>query len=397
MTSQLDALLQDAIGALRKHFNMEVAFISQFKAGERIFRYVDSLPSFQPISVGDANPLEDSYCQRVVDGRLPGLIQNAQENCEALTLEATRALPVGAHLSAPIRIEGDQVFGTLCCFSRTPDRSLQDSDLQTLRLYADFVGRAMRSSLAQERAAQVVYERIKDVLEKESFSIVYQPIFHTGWRQVIGFEALTRFTVEPVRTPDLWFKEAAMVGLQQQLEMAVIARALRDFHLFPQDVYLAFNVSPATIVAADFAALFQDHPLDRIVLEVTEHASIDDYSGLEQQLGPMRHKGLRLAVDDVGAGYANFRHILKLMPDFLKVDASLISQIDKKLGAKALVAAVVRFTQEAGGVVVAEGVETAEELQVLTDLEIHHAQGYLLGRPDTLAQLETLGSSIPIP
>ncbi len=397
MTSQLDALLQDAIGALRKHFNMEVAFISQFKAGDRIFRYVDSLPSFQPICVGNANPLEDSYCQRVVDGRLPGLIQNAQENPEALTLEATRALPVGAHLSAPIRIEGDQVFGTLCCFSRTPDRSLQDADLQTLRLYADFVGRAMRGSLAQERAAQVIYERIKDVLEKESFRLVYQPIFHTGWRQVIGFEALTRFTVEPVRTPDLWFKEAAEVGLQQQLEMAVIARALRDFDQFPPDVYLAFNVSPATIVAPDFAALFQHHPLDRIVLEVTEHASIDDYSGLEQQLGPMREKGLRLAVDDVGAGYANFRHILKLRPDFLKVDASLISQIDKKLGAKALVAAVVRFTQEAGGAVVAEGVETAEELQVLTDLEIHHAQGYLLGRPDTLAQFETLGMSIPIP
>lgn len=397
MSSQLDALLQDAIGALRKHFNMEVAFISQFKAGKRIFRYVDSQPSFQPIVVGGANPLEDSYCQRVVDGRLPGLIQNAQENCEALTLEATRALPVGAHLSAPIRIEGDQVFGTLCCFSREPDRSLHDSDLQTLRLYADFVGRAMRGSLAQERAAQAIYDRIKDVLEQESFNIVYQPIFHTGWRQAVGFEALTRFTAEPVRTPDLWFKEAAVVGLQQLLEMAVIAKALRDFDHFSPDDYLAFNVSPETIVAPAFAELFQGFPLDRIVLEVTEHASIDDYSGLEQQLGPMREKGLRLAVDDVGAGYANFRHILKLRPDFIKVDASLISQIDKKLGAKALVAAVVRFTQEAGGTVVAEGVETAEELQVLTDLEIHHAQGYLLGRPAALDRLEVLRSSIPIP
>lgn len=396
MNSQLDAILQDAIGALRKHFNMEVAFISQFKAGERIFRYVDALPSFQPISVGDANPLEDSYCQRVVDGRLPGLIHNARENCEAMTLEATEALPVGAHLSAPIRVEGDQVFGTLCCFSRSPDRSLQDSDLQTLRLYADFVGRALRGSLAQERAAQAIYQRIRDVLEKESFKIVYQPIFHTGWRQAIGFEALTRFTAEPVRTPDIWFKEAAVVDLQPQLETAVIDKALREFHQFAPDVYLSFNVSPATITAPAFTGLFEGYPLDRIVLEVTEHALIEDYSSLEQQLGPLRANGLRLAVDDMGAGYANFRHVLKLKPDFIKIDASLISQIDKKLGAKALVAAVVRFTQEAGGVVVAEGVETAEELQALTDLEIHHAQGYLLGRPDALERLELLSASIPI-
>lgn len=396
MNSQLDALLQDAIGALRKHFNMEVAFISQFKAGERIFRYVDAQPEFQPIAVGDSNPLEDSYCQRVVDGRLPGLIPDAQENCEALSLEATRALPVGAHLSAPIRVEGDQVFGTLCCFSRTADKSLQDSDLQTLRLYADFVGRAMRGSLAQERAAQEIYNRIKDTLAHDAFNIVYQPIFHTGWRQAIGFEALTRFTVEPVRTPDLWFKEAALVGLQQQLELAVIAKALRDFDRFPPDVYLAFNVSPQTIVSQAFVDTFEGYPLERIVIEVTEHASIEDYSGLEQQLGPMRAMGLRLAVDDVGAGYANFRHILKLKPDFIKIDASLISQIDKKLGAKALVAAVVRFTQEAGGAVVAEGVETAQELEVLTGLEINHAQGYLLGRPDALDRLSVLSSSIPI-
>lgn len=395
MNTQLDALLQDAIGALRKHFKMEVAFISQFKAGQRVFRYVDAMPEFQPITVGGSNPLEDSYCQRVVDGRLPGLIPNAQENCEALTLEATLALSVGAHMSAPIRVEGDQVFGTLCCFSRTPDLSLQDSDLQTLRLYADFVGRAMRGSLAQERAAQEIYDRTKDVLDQEAYSIVYQPIFNTSWGQAIGFEALTRFTAEPVRSPDLWFKEAATVGLQQQLEVAVIAKALREFHAFPQDVYLAFNVSPETIVAPEFAGLFEGYPLERIVLEVTEHACITDYSSLELQLGPMRQQGLRLAVDDVGAGYANFRHILKLRPDFIKIDASLISQIDKKLGAKALVAAVVRFTQEAGGAVVAEGVENAEELQVLTDLQINFAQGYLLGRPQPLSQQTFPGRSVP--
>lgn len=101
----------------------------------------------------------------------------------------------------------------------------------------------------------------------------------------------------------------------------------------------------------------------------------------------MRQRGLKLAVDDAGAGFASFRHILKLKPDVIKLDTSLIRQIDTDTGCRALAAALIRFAEETGSKVVAEGVETEAELQALRELKVTKAQGYLLGRPAPLESL----------
>jgi GAF domain-containing protein len=103
---------------LRAHLGMEVAFISEFRDGQRVFRYVDSDWPENPVIEGCGDPLEESYCQRVVDGRLPQVIQDAQELPEAAAIPATRTLPVGAHISVPIRTGDGRVYGTFCAFSR---------------------------------------------------------------------------------------------------------------------------------------------------------------------------------------------------------------------------------------------------------------------------------------
>lgn len=331
--------------------------------------------------------MEETYCQRVADGRLPELIANAQENTEALKLAATTALPVGAHLSVPIRLNGAEVFGTLCCFSRTPNHSFTHKDIQTLHLHADFVGRALSATLAQEHQMNQAHERVLDVLEHQRFRSVYQPILDLLSHRPIGYEMLTRFTTEPVRSPDKWFEEAGAVGLLQDLEIAVIRKALGDFGSFAQDTYLSFNVSPQTILAKAVSTVFEGYPLERVVLEMTEHESVDDHDLIAKELAPLREQGLRLAVDDAGAGYASFRHILKLKPDLIKLDASLVAKIDEEIGARALAAAIVKFAAETGTCVVAEGVETAKELEVLKSLNVKLAQGFLLGRPDTFENL----------
>jgi len=117
------------------------------------------------------------------------------------------------------------------------------------------------------------------------------------------------------------------------------------------------------------------------MLEVTEHASISDYAQIADTLEPLRKQGLRLAVDDAGAGYASFRHILRLKPDVIKLDGSLIRNIDSNTDCRALAAALVRFAEETGSKVVAECIETEAELAVLRVLKVNKAQGYLLGRP----------------
>lgn len=163
--------------------------------------------------------------------------------------------------------------------------------------------------------------------------------------------------------------------------MAVIKAALDSLARLPADVYLTINISPDNVTNGALARLLAKHAVDRVVLEVTEHVPIADYAQFEAALAPLRRRGLRLAVDDAGAGYASFRHIISLQPDFIKLDMSITRDIDTDRTRRALAAALIRFAEETGSRIIAEGVETESELAVLRKLGVDKAQGYLLGRP----------------
>src|SRR5262245_34785097 len=120
-TGRSSEILSKLLHAVRTHFKMEAAFVSKFDRGRRTFQVVDSIPGKCALPVGGSDPLEESYCQRVADGRLPELICDAQMLPAALELAATRAFPVGAHLSIPLCMRDGSIYGTFCCFSRVPD------------------------------------------------------------------------------------------------------------------------------------------------------------------------------------------------------------------------------------------------------------------------------------
>lgn len=380
-TCASDEVVIESLRSVRSLLEMEVAFVSEFKRGRRIFRYIDSGRPDIPLTVGGGDSLEESYCQRVVDGRLPQLIQNACEVQEALTLPVTQALPVGAHLSVPIRFRDGHVYGTYCCFSTYPDYKLGERDLRTMRLFADMVGKVIERQVTAEQAEDQLVARLKRALDNDGFASVYQPIFNLAEEKVVGYEALTRFLIEPVRTPDKWFNEAASVNLQEELELAAIKKALQGFHRLPEHTYVSLNASPATVLKGSIGNVLAGYPFDRLMLEVTEHVSISDYAIIAAALEPLRRQGMKLAVDDAGSGYASFRHILKLKPDVIKLDISLIQKIDCDPGSRALAAALIRFAEETSSQIVAEGVETAAEQAVLRELQVDRVQGYLLGRP----------------
>lgn len=386
--SSAGRILDDALHSLREHLGMEVAFISEFTGGQRIFRHVDDGSARALIRVGGGGPLEESYCQRVVDGRLPELIRDAQALAAALELPVTRALPVGAHLSVPIRFSNGHLYGTLCCFSTRADHTLGERDLGMMRVFADFTARQLEHSEQERQTFRAMRERIEAVLASRSFNIVYQPIAQLCEPRIIGYEALTRFTALPQRSPDQWFEEAAQVGLQAELEVAVIEQALEVLPRLPGGTYLSLNVSPDTLRSRKLCGVLKASVPSRLVLEVTEHVSIDDYADFAEVLEPLRRKGLALAVDDAGAGYASFRHILRLKPDMIKLDISLTRDIDSDPGRRALAIALIRFAAETGSEIVAEGVETRAELEVLRHLGVNRAQGYLLGRPMPFEHLQ---------
>lgn len=196
----------------------------------------------------------------------------------------------------------------------------------------------------------------------------------------VGAEALSRF---PDGTgPAEWFAAAAAVGAGTDLELCALDRAaaaLPDIRGF-----LSLNVSSATVAAPGFTRRLASLPLHRLVLELTEHEAVEDYQALNEVLRPLRARGLRLAVDDAGAGFASMRHILVLMPDLIKLDLSLVRGIDHDPARQALTSALVAFAGSTDAQVIAEGIETAEELECLRGLGVQHGQGYHLARPAPL-------------
>jgi len=223
--------------------------------------------------------------------------------------------------------------------------------------------------------------RVTRVLDEHAIRMVFQPIVDLASGDVAGLEALARFDTKPNRPPDVWFADAAAVGLLEELELTAVREAVSYLDQVPERCFVSINLSPDSTVSEQFRDELTSLPLERLVLEVTEHAPVDDYAELNEALGSLRRRGLRVAIDDAGAGFASLRHIVLVAPDLVKLDVTLIRNVDSDEVRHAVVTAITAFASQIGARVVAEGVETAQELETLRQIGVQFAQGFYLGIP----------------
>jgi PAS domain S-box-containing protein len=224
-------------------------------------------------------------------------------------------------------------------------------------------------------------QRLRDTMQKRAFSMVFQPIVDFRTRELLGLEALARFKAPPRRPPDHWFAEADALGLRPELEMLAIEEAVTYMDRLPEGAFMSVNISPETLLTKDFSGIIATVDAERLVVEVTEHAAVSDYTQLNQAVSKLRERGVRLAIDDAGAGFSSLKHIVRLVPEFIKLDMFLTRDINSDPVKRALAAAMVSFAAEIGSGLVAEGVETARELDALGDLGVEEAQGFFLSKP----------------
>jgi len=378
-------VIQEALSAIRTHLDMEVAYFSEFVDGRTIFRRVDAPGLEHLIKEGDSQSLDDVYCNHILEGRLPELIPDTSQFPLAVSMPITQAVPIGSHASIPIRRADGTPYGMFCCLSPRPNLSLNTRDLDVLRMFADIAAKQVNTELEQNRSKREIYARIASVIDERAFAIAYQPIYDLSTDAVVSYEALSRFSSLPYRSPDQWFNDAAMVGLGVDLELAAISAALDAFDTLPDGVSLSINASPEAIVSGELATRIDPRFVHRTIVEVTEHAKVADYDALHNALAPLKAAGLRVAIDDAGAGYSGLQHIIQLAPDIIKLDMSLTRGIDRDPALRALVTAMMYYARETGAIVVAEGIEMASEMQALRRLGVHRGQGYLLGKPGPLA------------
>jgi EAL domain-containing protein (putative c-di-GMP-specific phosphodiesterase class I)/CheY-like chemotaxis protein len=278
---------------------------------------------------------------------------------------------------APLRSRGD-LLGVLAITGSAASGDVFGRSLSLAIDVSAVAAALLAPSLESWSLTETLRAGITQILDRRAFATVLQPIVELDSMNVIGHEALTRF--HDGTSPELRFTEAAEVGLGVSLEVATMAHALRVIRHLPDTGHISLNVSPLVLVACpDLREILAE--ADRpVVLELTEHDRIDDYPRVRQAvdaLGP----NVALSVDDAGSGYACLTHVLALRPAYMKLDRGWVQGIEADPMRQALVAGLQHFAQRTGCRLIAEGIETAPQLDTLRGLGVEYGQGFLLGEP----------------
>jgi EAL domain-containing protein (putative c-di-GMP-specific phosphodiesterase class I) len=307
--------------------------------------------------------------------------------------QAVAALGINAGAYMPLLYEG-RVLGLLAAgmSGRAGGHSTVTEYLPAMSELADAAAAALGPGLAaleQRSSAALVVE---EVLERESFRPVFQPVVDLDQRRIVGFEALTRFDV-PMATERL-FIQAGLVGRLRDLEVATMRAAVNACRDLPQECWVSLNSSADLLVDTRILADIVRPVHVPVVIELSEHEVISDYRPITEALEQLS-PDCSLAVDDAGAGFASLRHILEVRPAFVKLDLGLVQGVAHDPTRRALVAGFVHFARDAGFTLIAEGIEDRGDLRVLRDLGVQLGQGYLLGRPGRAS--EQVASPAPRP
>jgi PAS domain S-box-containing protein len=279
---------------------------------------------------------------------------------------------------APID-NGDGPIGLVALGTRDAQAARQiDERLPAAIEFAAAARNLIAGPLASREVRQASRRRIEKIIASGAFEAVFQPIVNLETAEAIGYEALTRFS-DGTR-PDLVFAEAHAAGVGLELEAAALTREFAASLDLPGGAWLSVNVSAAMILDVDRLSPILQRRTRPVILEVTEHDTITDYPTVRANIATYG-ADVRVAVDDAGAGVANFGHIVSLRPDFVKIDVGLVRGVNHDLTRQALIVGLRHFAQATNGWLIAEGVETEEERQALLGLGLELGQGFLFGRP----------------
>ncbi|MGH3733076.1 MAG: PAS domain S-box protein [Acidimicrobiales bacterium] len=289
--------------------------------------------------------------------------------------------------NVPIRWEG-QLVGILALATKAKEGpESMSARLAVFEELGSYAGALFGAEVDVFSKRESLRSSILDIMKNRSFHPVFQPFVELEGGKIVGYEALTRF--DDGESPDQRFVQAHSIGLGSELEALCARTALDAASELEPDIWLSLNFSPAALLDGHAAGVVNG-VTRHIVIEVTEHAQIKNYTAIRRALSEIPN--CQLAVDDAGAGYTSLSHILELQPDFVKLDISLVRDIDTNPARQAMIAGMCHFAAQSGTTLIAEGIETDAEARKLRELGVPLGeagmlgQGYLFGRPKMLTQ-----------
>lgn len=385
---QVAELLRTAKSAL----GLSVAFLTRMDGTTQTLEVVESsIPLlFQD---GATQPQETTFCQAILDGRLPAVIPDVAALPEAKRLPAARFPRIRSYVSVPVTLSDGSLYGTFCAAALSTDKGLTKRDQSLMNVLARAAAVIIEPGVHEAEHAREIRHRLDPLMAAGGPDVVLQPIVSLGTGARIGAEALSRFPAAWGRPPDICFEEAHSIGRGVRLELMALERAAAL--LDRVSGYVAMNVSPQTLLHPECLALFERLPGERLLVELSEHDPVEDYTALTAVLTPLRAKGARLAIDDVGAGFSSLRHIVLTAPDVIKIDRTIAAGVADDPVLHTLVRALVQFAHGSGASVVAEGIETAQDAEALHRLGVDSGQGWFFGRPGPAESVDDASAWTP--
>jgi EAL domain-containing protein (putative c-di-GMP-specific phosphodiesterase class I) len=381
--------LGDLLRRARDTLGMPVAYLTRMDGTTQSLEQVDSSIPFL-FQEGYSQPQDQTLCDAIGKGDLPAVMPDVTKHRRAMVLPATKFPRIRSFISVPITLSDGTLYGTFCAAGLTRNKELRARDAQLLEVLASAAAVIIEPQFRMDVLHRQSGAHYEGLMRAGGPDIVAQPIVDLESGERVGAEALSRFPTEWAKTPDVCFREAFALSLGEDLELltltkcgAIATRAIG---------YLSMNVSPSTMFDPRFPAVMRAMPLPDILLEISEGYPVHDYGQLERILRPLRDAGLRIAVDDVGAGFSSLKHIVSIDPDVIKLDRDVVTGVDTDSTLKALIFALVGFAETSGTKIVAEGVETAEEAAALRTAGVTMGQGWLFGRP---GPVEALYAPVP--
>ena len=374
------------VGLLRSRDDLQSVLVLRFTAlGETVVLGVAGQSMSGGLRVGEAlpGPRNELLRAKAVEGPwLTRLTLRADDGDYGARIAAA-GIKAAAYI--PMVHEGRTIGLIVVADSRVAAESLPmlAERLPVLIEVGELAGSLLGPGLEGIDATSAAAVRLDAILAQGAFAPVFQPICHMATGRVVGLEALTRFEGA---TPDEVFAQAALLGRLQELEIATMTAAVAAAERLPPDRWLSVNVSPALL--ADTATLRRivRGSLRPIVLELSEHEAVLDYGAITTSLKRLA-PGVSLAIDDAGAGFSSLRHILETSPSWVKLDIGLVRGVDADPARQALVAGLVHFARQASIGLIAEGIETEAEHEMLKSLGVELGQGFLLARPAPIDDL----------
>jgi EAL domain-containing protein (putative c-di-GMP-specific phosphodiesterase class I) len=383
--AEASAALRRTLRLVREHLDMDIALLAHTgrpttPATSTSIQVADGDGVPFGIREGAASTPVARFVERFLSGELPAVVGDAAD----LDPEVADTMHMGAYAAVAVAGPDTRPYGLLAALSARPHPGLRHRDADTLRLFSEMQTETIAAYESRHGIAETFLRQAEAMLNAGGIRTALQPILDLSLGRPMAQEALSRFPTDAYNTQE-WFTEAWRAGCGLELELDAISSALRLLPTIAKPQRLSINASPELITSGRLEEILADQPLHRLIIEITEHNLAESIEALNDRVAALQRGGAWVAIDDAGTGYSSLSQILRLGPDIIKLDRTLVTDVDTDPMKRALANAFVTFTSQAKVGLVAEGVETEAELRTLEELGVPFAQGYYLARP-TLAR-----------